>query len=260
MVPFFRRSRLTVPVAPAAAGALGVLVALAALIAPAYRIEQAVLASGLPAIMAAAEPPLGFTARLVLVILGGGMVAAFAWFGLFLVLGARTISIGSAIGAGDVIYVPTLRRADAHPDAPPRAPLFAHRELGVPFLDVRAAAEPEPAPAPLIAQDVAPRDLPADLDMPLASFDPAAFAAAKEAFPRFGPDERIETFALTPLVREGDGTRPPASNAEPRDTEATIAALLERLERGVSRRAEVAQAPRPRHAALSTLRRIAAQG
>lgn len=258
MVSYFRRSRLTVPVAPAAAVALGLLVALAALFIPAYRLESIVLASGLPAIVAAAEPPLGFTARLVLVTFGGGLVALFTWFGLFMVLGGRTISLGGATAGADVIYVPSLRRADAHPDAPPRAPLFAHRELGVPFLDVRAAPEPVPEPAPLVAADVEPRDLPADLDMPLASFDPVAFAAANGAAPRFGPDERIETFELTPIVRGADATSAP--RAEPRDTEATITALLERLERGVSRRAEAAPSARPRDTALTTLRRIAAQG
>lgn len=272
MVWSLRRSRLTLPVAPTVAVLIGLATAAGFGLIPGGALERLVMASGLPAVIAAAEPPLGGTARLVLIMLGGGFTGLLVWFGLWPLLGSRNIVLRwpAARDDGDagLLPVPVLRRGDAHPDAPPRAPLFANRELGTPFLDIHArlvAGPLDAAPDSDLAIDEA-REVPDDLDMPLAAFDPQAFAAATgEAahMPRFAPGERIETFELTPirrdpapvfahpLPRDTDAPRPAA-----RDTEATITALLERLERGVSTRAD--RLPRASaDAARGTLRRIA---
>lgn len=275
MVSSFRRSRLTLPVAPTAAVLTGLATAAGFAFMPGDTLERLVNASGLPAVVAAAEPPLGGNARAVLIMLGGGFVGLLVWFGLWPLLGSRSVTLRwPAKQQGDEVGmppVPVLRRGDAHPDAPPRAPLFAHRELGTPFLDIHArlVAGPLDTAGDAIAAFDEEREVPDDLDMPLAAFDPAAFAAATGEpvpLPRFAPGERIETFELTPirrdpvpifaqpLSRDADTPRPAA-----RDTEATITALLERLERGVSTRSD--RLPRASaDAARGALRRIATGG
>ena len=218
----FTRQRLSqvllgdLPVLGGAAAAL--LAALFFVVLPDWRLEGAVSASGLPRLLSFAEPPLGLTARLSLALAGAVLAGAIAWSTLFLVW-----------GPGGWLYRPhdedriVVRRADAHPDAPPRRPLSA-AELGVP---------PPPAVRPV----------PKDLDQPLADYHPAAIPdeplepvrpvqplvrapepeiAPKLATPWEPEITRIETFELTPLVR-------PAPRA-PRPEE-TVEALLERLER-----------------------------
>ncbi len=271
MVSSFRRPRLTLAVAPTIGAVVGLAIALVAVAVPARLLESAVIAIGLPEIVAAAEPPLGLTARLVLSIIGGGLVGMVVWRLAALVVGAATVTFGGPRRSAEPVIgdrpVPVIRRADAHPDAPPRAPLHAKAELGTPFLDIRAPMVAGPIdgpdavrPADIIDAEMA-RDVPADLDLPLSAFDPAAFAAATGApvpISRFAAGERIETFELTPIIRTPNPTpvAPPLARTAPRDTEATITALLERLERGVTQRAErgpvIGSGPDPR-----SLRRLA---
>ncbi|MDV3455618.1 hypothetical protein RZN05_01375 [Sphingomonas sp. HF-S4] len=274
---------------PLVAGVLGGAVALGALVVPAPMLEGLVMASGLPAIVAAAEPPLGFTARALFGLGAGGSVAAFGWFALSILLGTRAITDDERAPESDAVRAPVLRRADAHPDAPPRPPLLATRDLGRPF-DARgpladvvnvapALVETVPAekPLPLGARDPAPeavrgvplapqvdepvepieQPLPRDLDQPLAAFDPAAMPEVPLDAPVvlpplsvkpavFEPSERFEVYELPtppraePVPRNEAITRP--------ETEASVHALLERLERGVIRKgiatgAEIATGP-----------------
>ena len=87
--------------------------------------------SGLPGLIAAAEPPLGMKAR-------GAVIAAVAVLVFVLVLllfrAIDRISARPARAAADAAEAeaeaPRLRRADAHPDAPARRPLLAGRDLG----------------------------------------------------------------------------------------------------------------------------------
>lgn len=253
MVSPFRRPRLTLAVAPTTGAVAGLAIAVVAVAIPQTLLETWVGASGLPDIVAAAAPPLQVTSRLVLSVIGGGVVGMIVWRLAALVAGAATVTIGgprrSAADASNDQPVPVIRRADAHPDAPPRAPLNAHRDLGTPFLDIRAPMVAGPIDGPDAVRSVdaldaeMARDVPADLDLPLSAFDPAAFAAATGApvpISRFAAGERIETFELTPIIRTPSPTpaAPPPARTSPRDTEATITALLERLERGVTQRAE----------------------
>ena len=286
-------ARIAVPLAPAAALALAALSALMFLIMPIAVIEDMVVDSGVASFVTAAQPPLGATAHLAIAFMVALCVGAISWFGLFLLVGNRTVVVG---GDAREDGVPVLRRADAHPDAPPRRPVFANRDLGTPFLEITADSPP---PVMSVADAIAfepeaatERAIPADLDTPLATYrgpldpplpapeplplgraeepidmpapilaerpapqpivapvprseptDPrpeAATPAVAEAEPRFAPHERIETFELTPMVRSAEPTAPlPA---------ATIHDLLERLERGVAKRKEVAT-PAPVEAA-----------
>ena len=145
MAVFSRSQSLILPVAPLAATVIGVLTAVMFALVPTDLLESMVVDSGIASVLSAAEPPLGLTARLVLVLLCGGGIGLMAWFALFLTFGARTIVIQRS--RGERGSAPVLRRADAHPDAPARRPLFANTDLGTPFLDVRAPAVPVTAPA-----------------------------------------------------------------------------------------------------------------
>lgn len=310
--------RMNLPIAPLAAAVIGVAAAAAMAALPAPALEGLVLDSGIAALLPAAEPPLGLTARLAVAAGVGALAALFSWFALFILIGTRAVALGRADPDADEAAeaaepVPVLRRADAHPDAPPRPPLRATRDLGTPFLEVHArlrkgteaadAAEAAPAPEDdeLVLEVPAPADageapmadappapaarpvpelmpepmappvrqretrpapaeaaLPDDLDRPLSAYDPAAIPEHPIEAPRrlaplrrkprpavFDAEERFETFELTPTLR-GTPEPPvfpvpaPAADAETAitrpDTDATIHALLDRLERGVVRR------------------------
>lgn len=235
MVPLARAQRLTLPLGPAIGMAGGVLIALICLVIPASSLEGLVGASGIPAIIAAAEPPLGFTARIALGLMLGGGFAGFVGVGLTLLGGDRPFDFSKAAAL--------LRRGDVHPDGPPRPPLFAARDLGTPFLEVKAQAEPEPEPEPEQDLDLAKfksaaaaiepffaskpepaaagsmlrvveQPLPRDLDRPLAGYDLAALPAEPRAMPEpvaplaprpalIDPGDRFETFELTPAFGRG---------------------------------------------------------
>lgn len=236
MVSYFARQRLIIPIAPAGAVAAAVLVAAAAVGVPRSWLDFAVVASGLAAIFPAAEPPLGLTARLALMVTGGSAAGTSIWFLLNALFGVRALTL----------RLPLPARRDVHPDAPKRGPLLATRELGTPFHEVKAKP-----------QSPAERSLPRNLDAPLAHFDPGAIPAAPAApVPLVKPliqsapaatlalaaGERLQTFELTTPI------------AAP-DTDATIHALLARLERGVANRH---RATAGLDSALGELRRLAA--
>jgi len=258
------RQRLILPLAPFGAGVAGAFTALLFLVLPSAALDSLVVDSGVAALLNAAQPPLGFTARAVLALGGGGTAALLVWVALFVAVGTRSIIVNRAPTEGN--SVPTLRRADAHPDAPPRQPLFANRDLGTPFLEVHAeplAAEPKPAPVPMGAANARP--LPIDLDMPLATFDPVSFAAP-DAPPAPAPDPVELTIEPLPLPREVRSAAPipirpdtiraidliaasmqsaPSIRRMETESPASIRSLLDRLERSVAKREAEATPPAP---------------
>lgn len=245
MADSIRHQRLNLPVAPFVAAVIGGVVALVFAIIPAESLEQLVIDSGIAAVVPATQPPLGVTARAVLILAAGIGSALVAWFALFLLIGGRAIVVQKTGAAGDEEAAPVLRRADAHPDAPARRPLSATRELGTPFLEVRANRPAETrADEPVIArqQPAMARDLPADLDTPLAAFDPTAipakpiewFAPTEDSAPQ--PDHpavdsgALETVDLTPLEPKPVGPKPmgaPAGAESDAHAPAPIAAEAE---------------------------------
>jgi len=291
---------MNLPLAPLIALVAGGLAALGVAMIPVPALESLVMDSGLPSVLAMAEPPLGMTARLAVALGSGAFVGAFMWLSAFILLGSRGLTIGGDAEPVDSeeVAVPVLRRADAHPDAPPRPPLLATRDLGRPFLEVSATAPaevedkvdfdaifpPRPMTAPVAPvvvaaepvieapkvhevhakHDFAPvvevpvealaeQELPVDFDQPLSAFDPQAIPAVPKPAPVplaplrksprpaiFDEGERFEIFELTPPVRPhvpeplAEAPRAPAPR---RDTNASIHALLDRLERGVADKA-----------------------
>lgn len=123
------------------------LLGLGSLAIPGSLLGAIVVKTGLPALVPAAAPPLGFTAHLL-------VAFALAMFGaaLGLALGLRLRPAGSTEARSAETIVPVaqpeadnvykVRARDAHPDAPPRRPLVLTEAFAEPL--VEAAAEPEP--------------------------------------------------------------------------------------------------------------------
>jgi hypothetical protein len=129
---------------------VGLAVALILLAMPAGLVETVVASSGLSEAWPAAAPPLGMKARLLLAGFGALMGIGWLWFNAaparmkedgrrngvqgvskmgFALPKLNWLSRSRTTGASRVSR-PLARRADAHPDAPARAPIFASRDFG----------------------------------------------------------------------------------------------------------------------------------
>jgi len=139
----FGRNAFDLPVAALA----GLAAAFLAFAMPADLLEQLVVATGLPHLLAAAEPPLGFKARGLIGVAGAAAAFALAYALLRLLdRSGREKPKPEPAWAEDT---PRLRRRDVHPDAPVCRPISAARDFGEPAPPLRSAAPPlEPPPAP----------------------------------------------------------------------------------------------------------------
>jgi hypothetical protein len=276
MVALVPPQRVNLPLASTAGITAGAVIALGFFVLPAGLLDSLVDATHIASVLPAAEPPLGFTARSVLALGFGTLAGGAVWLALGMAKAGTMLTFGKAKPEEPLMSdraTLVLRRADAHPDAPPRAPLVASRDLGTPFLEVQA---PTPAPKKPVVEIVAqleapatvervvapslPAAIPADLDTPLAAYAPSDWcpAPAPEAkpapvsrVPALAEGERIEAFELTPVA--GPAQRPG-------EHPASIQTLLDRLENGITQRPPVA--PRRSTGSLqdtiAELRRVAA--
>lgn len=100
-----------------------------------------------------------FAVKSSIALAGGALIAALMMMVFYMPLpqfGSLTISVPG--GHRPV----TVRRADAHPDAPPRRPLFAQDEIGEPWQPEHVADPEPPSQAPKASASIAlGRDLPA---------------------------------------------------------------------------------------------------
>lgn len=217
------RNALDLPVAGLAAAA-AVFFAFAM---PQELLSQIVSATGLPSLLAAAQPPLGLTARIAIA-LGGALVT----FGLvFFLLRLLDRSGLEKYAAEPEEGEAPRRRRDHHPDAPVRRPISAARDLGEPappeparapvpiWLDEAApaaVAEPEPAPEPEPLPEPAPAaEMPTSIAALMERLEqgiarrrqphgapaapPAPHAYAPQVFPE-APDDRLQS-AIDSLQR-----------------------------------------------------------
>ena len=140
---------------------------------PSARLDAMIDAGGIAAVLSVAAPPLGAGARAVLALGGGALVAVVVWSVLYTLFGVGGILVSRPSSADGV---PVVRRADAHPDAPPRRPLSAAELGGI--------------------------ALPRDLDTPLSALDPGAIPQMpREPVRPVAPlasGERMRIFALAP--------------------------------------------------------------
>lgn len=262
------------------AGLAAIAAAAALLATPVGLLETAVASSGLSEALPAAAPPLGLTARLLMAgfvgMLAAGLVAAMNRDldaadderdkdgRQHRASGARHMGFAfsklTALARGRAMPVaepdaPSLRRADAHPDAPPRPPIFASRD----FDGVEIFARPDAGRRPLVvapepeARSVLPmpsfaaRNLPAE---PVEEERPApAFAPPAHRFDALVEDEEEDDAPSAEAWADDDASIEAAPPAEawpaplPLPTHGlSIAELTDRLERGLASRRRVAGA------------------
>ena len=189
------------------AALVAIAVAFVAYAMPVDLLTRLVEMSQLPSVLAAAEPPLGFKARL-LVSLAGAVLSFIAVFALLRALG-RNGSPGAEPAVEIAEETPRLRRADFHPDAPARRPILAGRDFGEP----EAAVEPLPVP---------------------------------EREPEPEPEPQDEPIAEEPVLELGEALEPeeiampadmPSFQRAPEPAEEqSISELIARLERGLAGR------------------------
>jgi len=135
------------------------LFGLGSLAIPGSLLGDVVLKTGLPAIVPAAAPPLGFTAHLLVAF---ALTAFGAALGLALALrlrpkGKADVRRAAPVAAPEPEAAYKVRARDAHPDAPPRRPLVLTEALVDPLAE--EAIEPEPEPetfAPLLRRKPRP--------------------------------------------------------------------------------------------------------
>jgi ABC-type nickel/cobalt efflux system permease component RcnA len=219
------------PLAPVAAGMFALVAGILVIMTPAWLLTSLVMASGLPALLPAAKPPLGDTAH----VLSAFAAALLVGFGLWL---AITV-FGRLIAARQARSGPKARGV-VIPPAPVkpghRAPIFATQELGAPFMSDEAIA-------------VARKEL--VLDAPLEESSVAApLAAAGETAPpetaltpgheipeSLSPPDDHSALTAVQNAHLQEGARGGDLQNEPPGLAPTIATLMARFEMALAARA-----------------------
>ncbi len=241
------RNALDLPVA----GLSALAAAFAAFAIPQDILSRAIVATGLPNIIHAAQPPLGLTARVALAV--GGAAIVFGLVMLTLRLFDRS-GLNAVEPREESPEGPRVRRRDGHPDAPAPRPISAARDLGEPappraprapraevpvWLDKTepappafgVAPEPEPAPEPIALEAPEPEPEPEPMVLAAPALEPVAEPVLEL------PPESV----FVPAPAAGPDPVPvPAPQAE---IPTTIAGLMERLEQGLARRKMIAPTP-----------------
>lgn len=241
---------MRLPLVPLAALLVGGVFALSAAVAPAALLDTVFSNNGIGGFLSLRWSDAG---RPMIMIATGAIGSGAGALAALLVPIRRPAAAAPLLDGEDVMRMPIIRRADAHPDARPRPPLRVSQEIDLPVPAKRTAL-------PLAPVDVAEREIPMDLDQPLAAFDPEAIPPVPLPPPVPPRRERMANAgARAGLSRETSDrlVRP--------ETDDTVHALLDRLERGVVRRNHGVQArnkARPERSlddALAILRNLARQ-
>lgn len=224
-------------------------------------LEAAIVASGLPALVPAAAPPLGFTFRVLFALM---MTAAGGGAGLALGLRLRPRAVAPArrrFGTGATVAesesdAPRVRPRDAHPDAPPRKPLVLTVDL-LADADPIATAEPGPARRRALAladEGTASEEFPTLAPLPLIPADVPELAAESAPVRQPEPEDEtdpapVEIGLPEPLAEVPQTSEPLASRAAARAAEQGgladvpvealgLVQLVERLALAISARRE----------------------
>jgi hypothetical protein len=131
-----------------------------------------------------------------------------------------------------------FRRADAHPDAPPREPIIASRDLGEPFMDVAGFAPP-PAEVEVDEAWWPGTAIPDGEYVELAADTvPDAVETPEPAFAGATPIEAVVEAVTPEPVAEAEIETQSQPQPQPAPRGATsISAMMERLAAGLERRA-----------------------
>lgn len=224
-----------------AAGA-AIITGAAVYLMPVDLLQNAVVASGLPAILPPLDPPLGGRAQIGLALVAAGFAFGLVALLVRLFLGkpkAKPVRVSRAPEpAVEEPIAPRLRWRDRHPDAPARAPLSIGREIGVPSAQV-----PQAFGGDLPAWDEASVVAPEPVVEPEQAPDPEPEAAADIA--RDPVQVAPESADRAPVA---DAAQPLPSHPAWLDTdvpqpdepaEPSLADLLARLEAAMARRVPV---------------------
>jgi hypothetical protein len=212
----FGRNAFDLPVAALA----GLAVAVVAFATPADLLGQLVSATGLPHLLAAAEPPLGLKARGML-----GIAGAAAAFGLVYMLLRLLDRSGTGRAKPEPEMDrdrPRLRRRDLHPDAPACRPISATRDFG------------EPAPPPLLRAEPAPAWISESAPPPEYDDEPAPAWSSEPEAPLELADHQAPAWLAEAEPEAAPPEPAPESRSEPAD--ASLPDLMRRLEQGLARR------------------------
>lgn len=184
-------------------------------------------------------PPLGSTARILIIVGSMAIVAALTaivspWKKGRARVGDQPQPFFSTMEAPDD-FIPVLRRSDAHPDAPARPPVFASRDLGHEALPPALPDQPEDLTATF--DRIWPKqDGQADVDPDLPpALEPMPWETIQAEMDRLLSGVRFRPVDEAPAIAtagevpertddEGDGHSLPS-----------IAELIARLERGLAR-------------------------
>jgi len=199
-----RASRI--PFAPVVALMFGTAAAVLVAAVPVAMFERAVMASGLPALVDIAAPPLGLKARILGVALAFFVVTAGLWLALIPVSRWLDRDRRRRTPWRDTDFIDEVEPMPSVDTR--RRPIFAPAELGAPLMSDEAIAKPlvdlqpdfEPLELPTV--DLPPLEPAAELEVPL----------------------RAVEFDLPPVVVA-------------QDDDDTIYGLIRRLESGLARRA-----------------------
>lgn len=179
--------------------------------------------SGLPGLIAAAEPPLGMKARAAVI----AAVAILIFAAVLLLFRAiDRISARPVKAPADMedAEAPRLRRADAHPDAPARRPLLAGRDLGDYVEPDEGDDDFDLPPAEEKFADLDVRPLPGFLAADEVEAPAAAIEESPVSYAQPGVDSDIDDL-VSQLPDIGD-----VGGHE------SISELMQRLESGLSQR------------------------
>jgi hypothetical protein len=212
-----------IPLAPVSAVLMGGAVAFFFFAMPMVLLEQGVIASGLPTLIAAAGPPLGATARTL-------VAGSFALLTGGITWGAITLAglIGrprrpGADNEGQDWATISIDHAERH-DAPARRPIFASRELGAPLEPpVEELAEIFPEDDVLELVDILP-------DEP-----PRTAGSSGEAPPIAELMARLEAGAERRAARSATAAPAPEPPATAREFEGALRSALDDLKRMAAR-------------------------
>lgn len=222
---------------------------------PIELLQNAVIASGLPALLPPLDPPLGSRAKIGLALVAAGLAFGLVALLVRLLVGkpkkvSKTARLferkrdvarpkASAPVAEELPSAPKLRWRDRHPDAPARAPLSIGREIGSPdeppmpgFAKAGPVFEPEPVAeafeAPLVEEPVYEAPVFVEPEPVAAAFEPEPEPVVDDYEPE--PAVAPAPVSTHPAWLDADVPQP-GERSEP-----TLAELLERLEAAMARR------------------------
>ncbi len=215
------------------AGLAALSVAFVAYAMPDAFFAEAVAGTGLPAILPAAAPPLGPTARLSVILAAALGTFVLIWL-VLRAIGTRPADTPLRVRTLEVpAEPPRLRRADAHPDAPSRRPLFAGLDLGEP-----AQAEKPDLPRFLMPEPVEEEEAEEWLELTEAEIVEDEIEIVEDEVEEIPPVDAVydqpETFAADAFAEEEMVVAPAAPAAD--EHVPSISELMARLEQGLVRR------------------------